>query len=399
MFRLNPAVEVSHVSKSFALDASRQSLRELMQGIVYGRPATRQRFDALDDVSFRVERGQAFGIIGANGSGKSTLLKLLSGIMPPTNGRILVRGRVSALIELGAGFHPELSGHDNIFLNGSLLGMQRQEIRQRFDSIVEFAGLAEFVGHPVKLYSSGMQLRLAFAVAAHVDPEVLLVDEVLAVGDAAFQAKCLCRINEMMAAGTTVVFVAHALDQVQELCHAACWLKRGVAMYIGDPHEVVERYLGSVAGEQEDDLQPAPPKVDGFHIIAPARVDYAADTTRPAMEVTIEGRALKRIEPFDVEVSIEDSDGTHLVADSAAQRIADWLPACSPGRFRLVASFGELPLAGDPGGRDYVIVGRVRSSNGQVIAQSQQAIAIHKNSMTQSRLDIHPSLRFNHSND
>ncbi|HET8796287.1 MAG TPA: ABC transporter ATP-binding protein [Thermoanaerobaculia bacterium] len=215
---------------------------------------------ALRDLSFEIHRGEAFGIIGRNGSGKSTLLKLISGILKPTSGRVTVSGRIAALIELGAGFHPEITGRENIYINGIMLGLSRREIEQRFDRIVEFSGIAEFLDQPVKTYSSGMYVRLGFAVAVHVDPEVLLIDEVLSVGDEEFSARCVAKIQEMKYRGVTLVFVTHQLDQVRKLCDRALWLDHGQLEAIGDPMRVVDAYLQEVAGGSgSTQFAPAPP--------------------------------------------------------------------------------------------------------------------------------------------
>jgi ABC-type polysaccharide/polyol phosphate transport system ATPase subunit len=203
---------------------------------------------ALRDLSFQVHRGEAFGIIGRNGSGKSTLLKLISGILKPSEGKVSVNGRIAALIELGAGFHPEITGRENIFINGIMLGLTRREIEQRFDRIVEFSGIEDFLDQPVKTYSSGMYVRLGFAVAVHVDPDVLLIDEVLSVGDEEFSARCIAKIQEMKYRGVTLLFVTHQLDQVRTLCDRALWLDHGQLEAVGDPVRVVDAYLQEVAG-------------------------------------------------------------------------------------------------------------------------------------------------------
>jgi ABC-type polysaccharide/polyol phosphate transport system ATPase subunit len=202
---------------------------------------------ALRGVSFEVEHGEMFSVIGGNGSGKSTLLKLISGILQPSGGSLEVDGRVTALIELGAGFHPEISGRENVFIAASVLGLGRREIEQRYERIVEFSGLGEFLEEPVKNYSSGMYVRLGFAVAIHTDPEVLLVDEVLAVGDEAFAHRCIGKIEELLAQGRTVVFVSHSLGLVEDLSTRVMWLDRGEARMIGEPRRVVDAYRQSVA--------------------------------------------------------------------------------------------------------------------------------------------------------
>ncbi len=219
----------------------------LLEGTLTGGLRPEEAITALDGVSFEVAGGEAFGVVGGNGSGKSTLLKLVARILKPTAGRVEVDGRVSALIELGAGFHPEISGRENIFINGALLGLSRAEIDRRYAAIVEFAGLADFIAEPVKNYSSGMYVRLGFAVAVHTDPDVLLVDEVLAVGDEAFAHRCLRRIEEMLAQGKTILFVSHALELVETLCDRVLWLDQGRVRLVGEPRRVIDAYRLAVA--------------------------------------------------------------------------------------------------------------------------------------------------------
>ena len=216
-----------------------------------------EAFWALRDLSFDVIRGEAFGVIGPNGAGKSTLLKLLAGITTPTSGRIEIRGRLSALIEIGSGFHPELSGRENVYLSGSILGMRRREIAAKFDQIVEFAGVAPFIDMPVKWYSSGMYVRLGFSIAAHLDPDILLIDEVLAVGDAAFQERCLARIRALRRSGTTAILISHDLSAIEQLCDRVMLLERGQAIEYGDPQAVVTAYR-----HRADVDLPRPPPVD-----------------------------------------------------------------------------------------------------------------------------------------
>ncbi len=204
---------------------------------------------ALKDVNFEVQQGERLGIIGRNGAGKSTLLKILSRITHPTTGRVHLRGRVSSLLEVGTGFHPELTGRENIFLNGAILGMTRQEIKGKFDEIVAFAEVEKFLDTPVKHYSSGMYVRLAFAVAAHLEPEILIVDEVLAVGDAQFQKKCLGKMGEVASGGRTVLFVSHHMPSVQRLCSKAVLLKNGTLQMVGSAQEVVTRYCDEAGRE------------------------------------------------------------------------------------------------------------------------------------------------------
>src|SRR6266478_555815 len=210
-------------------------------GLVPSRNST-EDFWAIKDVSFKVEQGDVVGIIVRNGAGKSTLLKILSRITEPTVGRIRIKGRVASLLEVGTGFHPELSGRENIFLNGAILGMSRAETKAKFDEIVAFAAVEQFLDTPVKRYSSGMYVRLAFAVAAHLEPEILIVDEVLAVGDAAFQKKCLGKMHDVATGGRTVLFVSHNLDSILRLCGRVLWLTAGSVEEIGPPATVIHAY-------------------------------------------------------------------------------------------------------------------------------------------------------------
>ena len=202
-----------------------------------------EEFWALKDVNLEVKRGTVLGIIGCNGAGKSTLLKVLSRITEPTRGRVVVRGRVASLLEVGTGFHPELTGRENVYLNGAILGMTRKEIRGKFDEIVAFAEVDQFLDTPVKRYSSGMHVRLAFAVAAHLEPEILVIDEVLAVGDAGFQKKCLGKMEGVAREGRTILFVSHNLGAIIDLCQSVAWLHEGRVSMLGKPQEIVTRYL------------------------------------------------------------------------------------------------------------------------------------------------------------
>ncbi len=220
-------------------------------------PADAKEFWALKDVSFEVQPGEVLGVIGRNGAGKSTLLKILSRVTSPTNGRVELNGRVASLLEVGTGFHPELTGRENVYLNGAILGMTKPEIRRKFDEIVAFAGVEKFIDTPVKRYSSGMNVRLAFAVAAHLDPEVLIIDEVLAVGDAGFQERCLGKMDEVASAGRTVLFVSHNMNAVRHLCSKAMLLTDGQVEMIGDTGDAIEKYLEGVL--ESSDPKTLPP--------------------------------------------------------------------------------------------------------------------------------------------
>jgi len=254
----NEIIRFEEVWKEFKL--SKLPVRSLQDIFVFYRKREmrgKRHFWALKNINFEIRAGETVAILGENGSGKSTILKLVSRIIDPSQGVIRVNGRVSALLELGAGFHPDLSGRENIYLNGAILGVGRQEMRKKLDRIIEFAGMEEFIDVPIRNYSSGMQMRLGFSVAVHVEPEVILVDEVLAVGDYSFQRKCLKRIEEMQKAGVTIVFVSHDLEAVEELCSRGIWLEKGEMRVDGEVREIVrqmkERYHWD--GEQLSDPQ------------------------------------------------------------------------------------------------------------------------------------------------
>jgi ABC-2 type transport system ATP-binding protein len=242
-------LRVSHVTKTFRLHHEKAS--SIKQRLA-GRKRNRyEDFLALKDVTFDVREGEVFGVIGQNGSGKSTLLKCMAGILRPNEGRVEVSKRMSALLELGAGFHPELSGRDNVFLNAAILGMGRRDIAARFDEIVEFSGLESFIDAPVKTYSTGMYVRLAFAVAINVDPQLLLIDEILAVGDVTFQQKCMEKFVDFRSEGRTIVLVTHAMTSVKDMCDRAVWLEHGKLVAEGDPAELVEAYTERMLGDRD----------------------------------------------------------------------------------------------------------------------------------------------------
>jgi len=238
------AVRVDRVSKTFRMYRERN--QTLKSAIMRGRTSVHDTFLALDDVTFDVPVGSTFGLIGSNGSGKSTLLKCLAHIYSPSAGSIVATGRVAAMLEVGSGFHSELSGRENIFLNGSILGMSKKELTIKFDEIVDFSGVEQFIDQPVKNYSSGMYVRLGFAIAINVNPDILVVDEVLAVGDAEFQAKCKVKFEDYRMAGKTVILVSHDLHSVRTMCDQAAWLSHGKLIEVGVAHSVVAAYRKSL---------------------------------------------------------------------------------------------------------------------------------------------------------
>lgn len=318
-------IQFEHVSKQYRLGMTRTSLpTALYQWVgtslkrVQHKPRHEQVLWALRDVSFELERGQSLALIGPNGAGKTTVLKLLSNITKPTSGRIKIDGQVSALIELGAGFHPDLSGRENIYLNGTILGYSRKEISQRFDEIVAFSELERFIDTPVKRYSSGMTVRLGFAVAACSEPDILLVDEVLAVGDASFRQKCMERIRSMLNNGTTLIFVSHNMGLVQTTCNTALYLDHGRIIHHGNTLEVIEAYDRALNEERARKLESSQSekskttkdveitKVEVISLDGQGRKDLCHD--RPA-EVRIHYIAYKDIGACNMVVRVVRSDG------------------------------------------------------------------------------------------
>ena len=318
------AIDVRDVHKVYRRYGRRRQFATLKSAFLSGRVLRDlrpdQTFEALKGVTFDVEEGKTFGIVGRNGSGKSTMLKLIAGIGRPTTGTVQVRGRVSALIELGAGFHPEISGRENVYINGMMLGLTKRDIASRFDEIVAFAELEDFIDAPVKTYSSGMYMRLGFAVAIHVDPDVLLVDEVLAVGDESFTHKCLDKFAEFRRRGRTVLLVTHSLDLVTRFCDEALWLDGGAIKAQGDPKRVIDAYLMDVAATENRHLaasdatsarevaaQPVPGEPEGF---AP---QASPSDEQPDMFKAVEGRwGSREVEIVGVELATPTGQATHI---------------------------------------------------------------------------------------
>jgi lipopolysaccharide transport system ATP-binding protein len=243
---MDSVIHFNNVSKLYRLGASNRSLRETLSRLIPWKRATgdakKQEFWALNDVSFEIDRGEILGVFGPNGAGKTTILKLASHVTYPSSGRINVKGRISSLIELGAGFHPDLTGRENVYLNGVILGLKKREIDRLFDQIVEFAGVTQFIDTPVKRFSSGMYARLGFSVAVHVNPEILLVDEVLSVGDRSFQVKCIERMKQICKSGTTIIFVSHNMRAIGGLCNKGLFLNKGQIQYLGPVRQALQEY-------------------------------------------------------------------------------------------------------------------------------------------------------------
>lgn len=306
-------VAFDHVSKRYRI---RQAAPTASGGASSGRS---KDFWALDDVSFDVGRGETLGLIGHNGAGKSTILKLLSQITSPTSGEIRLAGRVAALIEVGSGFHPELTGRENIYLSGSVLGMKRREIDRKLEQIIEFAGVREFIDTPVKWYSSGMYVRLGFSVAAHLEADILLVDEVLAVGDASFQLQCIERLNELRRNGTTMLFISHDLTSIETLCDRVALMERGRLVASGAAHEIVERYQRTAANahvaamaDANDQAAAGAARVDAitFHDIEGVAVGTAS--TGAPLIARVHFQAVRAIQDAVVEAFYYSRDGRTL---------------------------------------------------------------------------------------
>jgi lipopolysaccharide transport system ATP-binding protein len=356
----NVAVRVEHLGKRYRIgsapthdgslrdalvQAAKAPFRNLRRLRGLGRLAEHEASDivwALKDVSFEVKHGEALGIIGRNGAGKSTLLKILSRITEPSKGRAVVHGRVGSLLEVGTGFHPELTGRDNVYLNGSILGMDRAHIDRKFDEIVAFSGVERYVDTPVKRYSSGMYLRLAFAVAAHLEPEVLVVDEVLAVGDAEFQKKCLGKMGEVAKEGRTVLFVSHHMGAVRTLCDSVLLLRGGCSVAFGDPDQIIAQYL-DVRGETDSPelVWPEPGAAPGTDELRARALRIRDGDGRITNElpddedllVEIEYEVVQRIWNAQVGFQILTADGTIVMESYQGDHLGD-VGVQEPGSYR-----------------------------------------------------------------
>lgn len=360
-----PVLEVRSLSKRFALGvpANVSLTRLLRYGAHWAKAKIRGRrvrplfapptdFWALKDISFEINPGEVLGIIGANGAGKSTLLKILSRILVPTEGEAVIRGRVSSLLEVGTGFNPNLSGRENVFLNASLHGLRRDEIVRRFDQIVEFSGVERFIDMPVKKYSSGMYSRLAFSVAAHLDPDVLFVDEVLAVGDIAFQKKCLSKFSEMVDGARTVLFVSHNLGAVSSICSKLLWLDKGQAAYFGGTEEGIARYYQSITPESQNLETRADRKGSGdlrFQNVlildanlSPQERVLSGEPMAIALEYKINDPEIERFKELIVTISIKNDKGQRLFG--LPSNVVQFKPNHLGNSGRFIAWIPRVPL-------------------------------------------------------
>jgi lipopolysaccharide transport system ATP-binding protein len=337
MAAFTPRIELDGVWKKFRRGEVHNSLRDLIpslvrRGIRGGDELRREEFWALQDVSFTVEPGQTMGVIGPNGAGKSTLLKVLTRILRPTRGSYLVRGRIGALIEVAAGFHPDLTGRENIFLQGAIMGMQSAYTRRRLDEIVAFSEIEEFIDTPVKRYSSGMNARLGFSIAAHLDPDVLIIDEVLAVGDHEFQRKAFGRLRDMARGGLPVVVVSHQLDRIAELCTRAVLLSHGAVVRIGDPPDVIGAYMQGTAPSSQQ-MSDSPVIISSAEAIDAVQV-ASGECVRLRIEGTVRSALERHIEAVAL---IVRSAQTGEVVYATGTSVHD--VALSPGEFTLDVDF------------------------------------------------------------
>jgi ABC-type polysaccharide/polyol phosphate transport system ATPase subunit len=348
-----PAIRANGLSKQYQIGAGPGAYRTLREAIVewasaplrgFGQASQPDPIWALRDASFEIHQGEVVGVVGRNGAGKSTLLKVLARITEPTHGRAELRGRIASLLEVGTGFHPELTGRENVQLSGAILGMSRQEIREKFDQIVAFSGVERFVDTPVKRYSSGMYVRLAFAVAAHLEAQILLVDEVLAVGDIAFQKQCIGKMKDIAGQGRTVLFVSHNLSAVSNLCTRALWLHDGTVKADGSVAEILSLYrneVGSATGVARGGATGL--RVEALRVL---RSDSSpGDGSYEPFDgclVEAEFETTRRLDPLEVNLTVQDADGRvaiHLRSD-----FDGCYPVFEPGRHRLAVDLESLNL-------------------------------------------------------
>jgi ABC-type polysaccharide/polyol phosphate transport system ATPase subunit len=329
------SVRLDHVSKKFRKGELHDSLRDLVPALTRRllrrtsiRSDSQREFWALEDISFDVLRGEAFGIIGPNGAGKSTMLKLLSRIMKPTSGTFEVKGRLSALIEVAAGFHPDLTGRENVMLSGAIYGMSKREIASKFEEIVAFSGLEDFIDTPVKRYSSGMYARLGFSVAAHVNPDVLIVDEVLSVGDYAFQKKCMDRMREIIRSGATVLFVSHNLKAMSELCSRCLLLNHGRMVAVGSSESVIRAYIGDSQAERTTDAT-QDVLISRIAVRAEGRECQNFESGEKAL-IDIEITARKQCQKLSVSLYLTDPKDL-MVMDTSTERLGHGTFSMEPG--------------------------------------------------------------------
>ena len=374
-------IRVANVSKRFTVRKD-SSLKERVVTLGRAGRQHRQDFWGLSDVSLGISAGTTIGLIGHNGSGKSTLLKVLGGIIQPTEGTVEQRGRVAALLELGAGFHPDLTGRENVFLNGSVLGLSREEVEEQFAAILEFSGVGDFIDTQVKFYSSGMYVRLAFAIAVHTDPDILLVDEVLAVGDEQFQEKCLEKIREFQTEGRTIIIVSHALDQISSLCDRVVVMDKGKLVYDGIPVTAIERFRDLLAenavGQARPDQVSRALEIRSIEILGKGRTGVAQLRAGDDVNLRVDVEMLRPIERWAIGFSVDSSLGQIALASNTDMLDIELAPltasrdvsitfttdGLSPGRYSInvnASGISEPTSHGLMNGAEFEIMGNVRS--------------------------------------
>ena len=383
-----PAITVKGLSKVYRINHEQRAamanltFRDAIVNIFHkpielitGHQLKKEKFWALKNVSFDVEPGEVVGIIGHNGSGKSTLLKIMSRIVDPTEGEIVMRGKVASLLEVGTGFHPELTGRENIYFNGAILGMTKKEIKSKFDEIVAFSGVEKFLDTPVKFYSSGMYVRLAFSVAAHLEPDILIVDEVLAVGDSAFQKKCLGKMKDVASEGRTVLFVSHSMESIRSLCERVILLDKGKVIATGTPPEVIDDYLNADI-ERSRSAYKFPAKVSKAAQLLSIKLETTEGETKnifrmnEAWQTTLSYQIRKTLPSTLVSLEVLASDGTvvYMTADADMESV---VPERSLGAYKSVVTFEKNFLTPGSYYLRYVI-----QSPGKEIYDSVEDVAI-----------------------
>ena len=406
------AIEFNNVWKKFSTGEKFNSLRDAIPNLVKNMLSKtngtksllgKEEFWALQDVSFSVKKGDVIGIMGPNGAGKSTILKLLSRIMVPNSGKIKIDGRLSALIEVTAGFHPDLTGRENVYLNGMMLGMKKKEIDEKFDEIVDFSGIAKFIDTPVKRYSSGMYSRLGFSVAAHMDPETLLIDEVLSVGDSSFQAKCAEKMRELLGSGATIVIVSHNLMLIQSLCKRAILLNQGEVLKDGATDEVLPFYENIIIREREKNIKRkiSIADADRVRIKTETLLDITAVSLRDSsghvresyysddeIELTIQYDAKKRIEQPVFRVDILRSDG--ILCCSCLSREDDFVIDAIEGKGAVKLNLGKLHLASNIYVIKIFIMDRELIHSYAVRYQDVLKIGVDKTTVTEGAIFVPP---------
>jgi lipopolysaccharide transport system ATP-binding protein len=351
---MKPVIEVSNISKSYQIShqekASYDTIKDDFAKLIKkpfggGQQTEKETFWALKDINFQVNQGESFGIVGKNGSGKSTLLKILSRIVDPSSGTVKLHGKVASLLEVGTGFHPELTGRENIYFNGSMIGMSKQEITRKFNEIVEFSGVEQFLDTPVKFYSSGMYVRLAFSVAAHLESEILIIDEVLSVGDAAFQKKSLAKMNSIAKEGRTILFVSHSMSSVKQLCSKALLLEKGRIKYMGEAEFVTNQYLSrNIPAQIETHFKENKAKKAQFlqiEIRNQEGQDVEAIDLEEPWKLYLKYKITKPCDKTMIAVEVLTVDGSPIYMSSDTDHLKS-LPTKDPGTYEAVVDFGSI---------------------------------------------------------